>query len=64
MHVFRCKLTVIPFKLMQESIALQSIVEANATDEVACDDFVSQCTRVIVQLEEEEYMLQYIQAHT
>jgi len=48
---------------MQESIALQSIVEANATDEVACDDFVSQCTRVIVQLEE-EYMLQYIQAHT
>jgi len=49
---------------MQESIALHSIVEANATDEVACDDFVRQCSRVIVQLEEEEYMLQYIQAHT
>ena len=49
---------------MQESVALESIVEGNASDKVACDDFVGQCSRVIVQLEEEEYMFQYIQAHT
>ncbi|KAL0046239.1 hypothetical protein WJX82_006588 [Trebouxia sp. C0006] len=48
----------------QESVALQSIVEGNASDKVAYDDFVGQCSRVIVQLEEEEYMFQYIQAHT
>ncbi|KAL0022575.1 hypothetical protein WJX77_005450 [Trebouxia sp. C0004] len=47
----------------QESVALQCIVEGNASDKVACDDFVGQCSRVIVQLEEEEYMFQYIQAH-
>jgi len=63
-HVVCSTLTGIPFKLMQESVALQSIVEGNASDKVACDDFVGQCSRVIVQLEEEEYMFQYIQAHT
>ena len=49
---------------MQESVALQSFVEGNATDKVACDDFVGQCSRVILQMEEDEYMFQYIQAHT
>ena len=63
-HVFGSTLTEIPFKLMQESVALQSFVEGNATDKVACDDFVGQCSRVILQLEEDEYMFQYIQAHT
>jgi len=63
-HVLRCKLTEMPSELMQESVALQSIVEGNASDKVACDDFVEQCSRVTVQLEKEEYMFQYIQAHT
>jgi len=49
---------------MQESVALQSIVEGSAYDKIACDDFVGQCSRVVVQLEEEEYIFQYIQAHT
>ncbi|DBA84597.1 TPA: radial spoke protein [Trebouxia sp. C0005] len=48
----------------QESVALQSVVEGNASDKIACDDFVGQCSQVLVQLEEEEYMFQYIQAHT
>jgi len=62
--VFCSMLTETPSELMQESVALQSIVEGNASDKVAYDDFVGQCSRVIVQLEEEEYMFQYIQAHT
>ena len=64
--MFSSTQTEIPFELqlMQESVALQSIVEGNASDKVACDDFVGQCSRVIVQLEEEEYIFQYIQAHT
>ncbi|DBA98801.1 TPA: radial spoke protein [Trebouxia sp. C0004] len=53
----------VDFPSTKESVALQCIVEGNASDKVACDDFVGQCSRVIVQLEEEEYMFQYIQAH-
>ncbi|KAA6417513.1 MAG: hypothetical protein FRX49_12539 [Trebouxia sp. A1-2] len=41
---------------LQESVALQSVVEGNASDKIACDDFVGQCSQVLVQLEEEEYM--------
>jgi hypothetical protein len=64
--VFSSTQTEIPFELqlMQESVALQSIVEGSASDKIACDDFVGQCSRVVVQLEEEEYIFQYIQAHT
>ncbi len=64
--MFSSTQTEIPFELqlMQESVALQSIVEGSAYDKIACDDFVGQCSRVVVQLEEEEYIFQYIQAHT
>lgn len=64
MHVFCSMLTEVPTELMQECVALQSIVEGNASDKIACDDLVGQCSQVIVQLEEEEYVFQYIQAHT
>ncbi len=46
-----------PATLLQESVALQCAVESSADGDFDCDDFVEHCSRVLVQQEEEEYVL-------
>ena len=44
-------------------MALHSIVESSSKGDIDCNDFVELCSQTLVQLEEEEYIYQYIQAH-
>ena len=38
-------------------------MESNAADGTDTEEFAEQCSQLLMQLEEEGYMFQYVQAH-
>ena len=38
-------------------------MESNTADGINTEEFGEQCSQLLMELEEEEYMFQYVQAH-
>ena len=49
---------------VQELVALQSLIEAYPESNITSDRFVELCSQTLTQLEEEQYVFQYLQVHT
>ena len=51
------------FADVQELVALQAVIESFHDDSIDHNSFVELCSRTLTQLEEEQYVFQYLQVH-
>lgn len=49
---------------LQESMGLRSAILGETVNTWTCERFQKQCSKLLMQMEQEEYSFSYIQAHT
>ena len=53
-----------PLWHLQESMGLRAAIEGNAQGSITSQHFEELCSRLLTQMELEEYVFSYMQAHT